>query len=391
MKLKSFFAKSIEAALDQARRELGRDAMLVQSRKSAAESKAFGEYEVVCAVAAPEEDRQLESRAETASADAPQYAVRPPGASAAKLSGEIAGLKGEIERLGSFVRRFHSAPGSGLRPEVSQILAGLLMADVDADLANSICSAVTASLPPAGAPTDSRLDRRIQLALLQEVHRLVRVDPGSMGNSQHKVLALVGPPGAGKTAMLVKLAVRYGIAVRRRVQILSADSRRVAGCEQLRAYAGILGVGFQNADTTAGLAHALDENRSKDLVLIDTPGLARGEMEDAEDLSRFLRFRNDVECHLVLPASMKSADLRRTVDQYEVFGPKKLVFSRLDETDSFGALLNEPARTSKPVSFLSFGPRIPEDLEEATKRNVVRMILGDLEKEEKQAAASAAA
>ena len=123
------------------------------------------------------------------------------------------------------------------------------------------------------------------------------------------VVALVGPPGAGKTTTLVKLAARYGLTSRKPAQILSADVFRIAAADQLRSLASILGIGCDVVETPAALAQVLEEHRSKDLVFIDTPGLAQGEMEDGADLARLIASHPEIDTHLVLPASMKPADM----------------------------------------------------------------------------------
>jgi flagellar biosynthesis protein FlhF len=190
------------------------------------------------------------------------------------------------------------------------------------------------------------------------------------------VVALAGPPGAGKTSALVKLAVQYGLTAHKRVQILTADTYRIAAAEELRSYAAILGIGFQILETAGALEQALDEFRQKDLILIDTPGLCRSEMEAADDLATVLAaHRPVIDTHLVLPASMRAADLRRVSEQYSIFQPRKLLFTRLDETETFGPILSRSTRLGIPVSFLSWGQRIPEDLEPASVDRLLDLIL----------------
>jgi flagellar biosynthesis protein FlhF len=177
---------------------------------------------------------------------------------------------------------------------------------------------------------------------------------------------------------LVKLAVQYGLAARKTVQILTTDTYRIAAAEELRSYAAILGIGCQVLETPGALAQAINECRQKDLLLIDTPGLCRSEMEACEDLAKLLATYPGLDTHLVLPASMRAADLRRVSEQYSVFQPRKLLFTRMDETETVGPILSLSVRMGKPVSFFSHGQRIPEDLEPATGDLLLDLVLGPL-------------
>ena len=112
------------------------------------------------------------------------------------------------------------------------------------------------------------------------------------------MIALVGAPGSGKTATLVKLAVRYGISASRPVHLISADTNRVGAAEQLRTYAAIIGASFDTVDSTRTLQQALEANREKGLILIDTPGYASADMEEAAELARFLAQNPGIEVQL---------------------------------------------------------------------------------------------
>jgi flagellar biosynthesis protein FlhF len=128
-------------------------------------------------------------------------------------------------------------------------------------------------------------------------------------------------------------------------------------------------------ETVASLAQAIEENRGKELILIDTPGLAYAELEDSAGLGHFLSTREDIDTHLVLSASMKPADLSRMVDAFGILQPKHLLFTKLDETRSYGPILSEAARTGKPLSYFTHGQRIPEDLEPAGKERLLDLVL----------------
>jgi flagellar biosynthesis protein FlhF len=194
-----------------------------------------------------------------------------------------------------------------------------------------------------------------------------------------RVAALVGPPGAGKTTTLIKLAITQGLAARRQVRLISTDHYRIAAAAQLQTYAEILGAPFTLAETSTALAHAIEAAPSDALVLIDTPGFTAVSLEESGgDLCRFLQSRQDIDTHLVLTAAMRLSDLHRTVDLFRVFGPAKLLFTHLDETDSTAAIFSEAGRTAIPLSFFATGQLVPEDLESATKDRVTRSLVLEL-------------
>ncbi|HUI54262.1 MAG TPA: flagellar biosynthesis protein FlhF [Bryobacteraceae bacterium] len=376
MKIKSYFAHTVEAAMAMAREELGPEAMLVNTRKTPQESRHLGDCEVVFA-------------AEVAARDTAAVGISPPAAppSARQLPGdclsrEVADLKKELEGMRRALLRPASAPawreGS---PEVSDACAALTANEVTPDLARDIVQGAEARVQNAQPPTvramqeiDATAFRR---ALVEEVESRVMVQPvlGSQ-EARPRVVALVGPPGSGKTTTLVKLAVNYGLTSRRPILLLSVDTYRVAAAEQLRSYATILGVGCQVLETVAALAQAIEEHRSKELILIDTPGLGLADLADFSSLSQFLSTRREVDTHLVLSASMKSADVSRVVDGFEAFRPHRLIFTKLDETGSFGPILNQAVRTGKALSFFTSGQRIPEDLEAARCDRLAELVLG---------------
>jgi flagellar biosynthesis protein FlhF len=384
MKIKSFFSNTIEDAIAMARQEWGPDAMLVQSRKAAREARHLGEYEVVFADGAPVETRQAATASNPASI--PQSGDR--------IAAEVAALKQQLENMRRTLTQTAFASPQWLgsttfdsAPLLSEAYALLTAADVCPDLAREMVRGAASRVDMPHDASHRPNQRTWRAALNQEMCSHCRIEATlGIGESRSRITALVGPPGAGKTATLVKLAVTHGLANRRSVQLLSTDTFRVAAADQLRAYSAILGVGLQVVETVPALAQALEENRTKDLILIDTPGLSFHDLEDYRDLAHFLSTRNDIDRHLVLSSSVKSADLSRVIDAYEIFRPQHLLFTRLDETGSLGPIFSEAARTGKPLSFFATGQRIPEDLEAATHARLIEPILGNFLEEVRSAA-----
>jgi flagellar biosynthesis protein FlhF len=177
----------------------------------------------------------------------------------------------------------------------------------------------------------------------------------------------VGPPGAGKTTSIVKLAVQLGLEQELPIHLLSLDTFRVAGSEQLNAFGRILGVGFTALHTPEALVEALDEHRDKKLILIDTPGYAAADREEMERTAEFLHNHQEIEVQLVLPATLRTSALRKFTGRFSSFQPSKIVYTHLDEVETLGPVVENAIAAGLPISFLADGQSIPQDLHEATK------------------------
>ncbi len=352
MRIKSFYAGSVEGAVGLARREMGEDAMLVESRRAPLEARHLGEYEVVCA-----------SIPEGGAAQSPEPAQD------ARLAGELAEMRRQLDLMSRTITR---SAWSGSRwaagaPGLSEWHAALTAADIDGEIVCQILECVQRA-----AVAGESLENLVRRELEQRV--LVNPNLGVPGGESPRIAALVGPPGAGKTTLIAKLAVTCGLAARRNVLLLSMDDYRVAGADQLQSYATILGVSFQAFDTVAALARALEGLRGKHLVLIDTPGYGARDMDRAQDLERFLSTQAAIATHLVLTSSMKSADLRNVAERYAVFQPASLMFTRVDETTSFGTAFSLSATLGKPISYLGTGQVVPDDLAEADSARILQLL-----------------
>ena len=357
MRLKTYFATGVDAAMMLARQELGPDAMLVHSKRTVGDAKSLGSYEVVFAL----EDSVTVSPEGTVSVADTPHAVAD-----VEVRTEIAGLRGVMEQTLRLVRRSESI----LRSKDPLDDDG---ADLDGVLADGgFSSELRARIQRELGPGPGSIRQRAMLWFQRQFRTNSQL--GRPGFAR-KTIALIGPAGCGKTTTLVKLAARYGVAGRRPAQILSLDAERVGAAECLRLNAGVLGIGFQLLDTIHALSQALAEHAHKDLILIDTPGLSVASIHDCAAIGAFLASRKEIDTHVVLPADASSATLSGSLNRYLAFEPAKVIFTRLDETRLLGPMVEAAIALRVPLSFLSGGQRVPEDLESADDADILNKVL----------------
>ena len=356
--VKSYFANSIGEAIEQAGAELGPDALLLNTRPAPEDSGHPGKYEVVFGC--------------------PPVASNG-GATAVPAPDPVADLRKRMEEIREMVCRIGTSTSAG--PRGNSVADALLNAGISPRLAAEIDMAVQQRLRNRSAIQGGRIKAISDWDTASVLHEATAEIQArfEVAPELGRVTALVGPPGAGKTTALIKLAVAQGLAAQKAIRLISTDHYRIAAAAQLETYAEILGVPFTLAETSVGLARAIDAAPADALVLIDTPGFTATSLEESGgDLAAFLSSRQDIDTHLVLTATTRLLDLRRTVDLFGAFRPDKLLFSHLDETDSTAAIFSEAARTGKPLSFFSTGQLVPEDLESATKARVTQSLVLEL-------------
>ncbi len=182
-------------------------------------------------------------------------------------------------------------------------------------------------------------------------------------SAEVRVLAVVGPPGVGKTTTLAKVAAREALAAGRRVVLASCDDQRLGGAEQVEAFARVLGVPFRPVRDRRDLDRARAGLPPGSLLLLDTPGIARRDREGMDRLAGILAGTAPEEIELLLAADRDGASLADTVRRFRRLRPGRLGATRLDETVRPGALVTAAARARLPLLHLGNGPRIPDDLE----------------------------
>ena len=375
MRIKSYFADSVQDAIEKARIELGPDAMLISSRQTDRELKDLGGYEVVFGLA------QSPANSSAASGEAKHDPARQAGFGSEIVLRELAELRQQVESFRQSVARSTMARSNQpLAPELGNVFDRLTRAGFSADLAQEVTEAVALR---AGPHTD-RSHRMIRdhrdlfardlldAVLDEEIRNRFEAAPslGEEGDDASAVL-FVGPPAAGKTTSLVKLGLNYGLKKKRPLHLVSLDTLRIGGWDQLSVYARISQVDFKALQDPSGLASSLGV---RGITLIDTPGFGRADEEDAEVLARLTR-NLPIEVHLVVPAHVSIAVAQAICKRFAKFKPTKLLITHTDSVEGSAPVIELAMRSGLPLSFLANGQQVPEDIEEADPLKLTRSLL----------------
>ncbi|MBS1818567.1 MAG: hypothetical protein JSU08_11600 [Acidobacteria bacterium] len=246
-------------------------------------------------------------------------------------------------------------------PECDALVARLVACGLDAPVAAAVIR---------GIPEQQRRGasaHAIFRALAGELSSLAASD-----DDFARAEVFVGPPGVGKTTTIAKIAARERAGRGRALGMIAADGFRAGAVEQLRIYADIIGSTFRVARTADELNQALVHARNT--VLVDTAGRSPRDSAVREHLDALSKRRN-VRTHLVIAADTSVATARRIFDAYADVKPGRVVITKLDETDSLAPLGGLLRERGIPVSYITTGQRVPEDLERATPELLASAIL----------------
>lgn len=194
-----------------------------------------------------------------------------------------------------------------------------------------------------------------------------------------KLIYFIGPTGVGKTTTIAKIASRFSVVEKKKIVLLTADTYRIAAAEQLRTYANILEVPFRIIYTPQEIRTAIEDYAAYDYIFVDTSGHSQKNTDQRDDTLALLRAADgqaEKEVYLVVSATTKYRDLLNIADTYKKLTDFRLVFTKLDETQCQGNLFNLRLHTDAPMSYVTCGQNVPDDIGEFDAQKTVKLLLG---------------
>ncbi len=411
MNVRTYRAASIREALDLVRRELGSDAIILSTREVPAARRfpwlrRTSAAEVVAGLA--EQTAPLRRSTTAARQTAQPQSILPasepatdriPPLPAERIStshrvmrGEGPGVRGHNEIItavpkldagqpeptrasspdpfDTLISQLNTIP-RGRRTEVPDSLFHLYTQLIDADVDEDVARQLLLEFK-TGTARDADAIQRLQ-SLIETQIRCTGPIPVTPG--RRHVVALVGPTGVGKTTTIAKLAANFKLRERANVGLVTVDTYRVAAVEQLRTYAEIIDLPMHVVTTPAEMRAAVQSLAGMDLVLIDTAGRSPRDELKIQELRSFLGEADVDQVHLVLSLATGVRSNALTADRFRSVGVTSLLLTKLDEAAGPGAILSAAHRIQLPISYLTTGQDVPDDIEPAAPRRAAQLIL----------------
>jgi len=410
LKLKTFTAPTYTEALNKVKEELGDDVVIVSSKEIKKKTlTSQGLYEIVVAV----EEDNIKPRKSVTSDEEHVKEVMLKLSSAAK---EISSLSNNDSSIDYKPVKNHTSKNNPLEPQKSEEILALKnqisqIADTLKFLQATVWDMVNKNeleLPPefseiyalsrASGMSEKHLDEIMKLTIKymplkmrknrdtikRYFHTLlkkmvpIRVER-EVRPPHKKIMMFVGPTGVGKTTTIAKLAARYAykLSQRHKVGIITLDTYRIGAVEQLMTYAKMMRLPIETVVDPSDFGDALNSLRHNDYILIDTVGSSQHDKEKIEKLTSYLKVDTfaEININLVLSAVTKYEDLVDIYKNFSILPIDTFVFTKLDETKTYGNIFSLLLDTKKPVSYFSIGQEVPDDLMEAGADYLLKGIL----------------
>lgn len=390
MKVKRYIGENSQDAIQKVKLDLGRDAIILNTRKIRRKG-LLGFFmkplvEVVATIDADnkkeyqpimkkrndiEEGRPLQAQNEFNNEFLKSLDVI--------RSSEDNAIKNEVNQIKSMVSKmYESISNDKLDRQLSEIsnefIKRLEHSDVNSAIIDEIKSEIVEKEEINFNP-DSEVIKKEIINILQ---KYIFVDKEELSNqNKQRIIIFVGTTGVGKTTTLAKLAADMVLNEKKNVGIITCDTYRISAVEQLKTYCEIIGVPLSIVYSPNEFSDIINNYRNKDIILVDTAGRSHKDKYQLLELKSLISSNYDYEIYLVMSATTKYSDCIEIVNSYSFLNDYKLIFTKLDETSSYGTILNVSNMSKKQLCYFTTGQSVPDDIEKADSTKIIKCILGE--------------
>jgi flagellar biosynthesis protein FlhF len=198
--------------------------------------------------------------------------------------------------------------------------------------------------------------------------------------NKQNIIALIGLTGVGKTTTIAKLAAIQILEMERTVGVITLDNFRVGSNALLKVFSNIIGFPYQCITNSKEIKPALKLFGDKDVILIDTPGIGLNDFQHKIQIKELIDKIRPDETHLLLHASVKQTDAKEIKQNFDLFNYNRILFTKIDETSSYGNIVNQLLEIGKPISYITMGQNVPEDIAEINLDGLASLIINQKEK-----------
>ena len=290
----------------------------------------------------------------------------PPAPTLSALENKLDALSSSFSTLAGSIRQSHD-PRTYI-PEVEALLMSLLENETHEEFAHKLAREVSEIVKKQQADPNEVMEQLLRQYIGQ-------AEPIRLKRFKRTVVLLVGSTGVGKTTTLAKLSAIYSINHHAKVGVVTTDTYRIAAVEQLKTYTQILEIPLSVVYAPEEIADALREHEDKDIVFVDTAGKSPSDRTHEEEIKNLIRHSDCDEVHLVLSATTSFTGLLNILNAYSFLSDYKLIITKLDETPTWGALLNARFLSDRPISYTAIGQNVPDDIEVADVRKIVARLM----------------
>lgn len=351
MQIHKYKAKTISEAISLVKNDLGADAMILSSRKLK-ESTDSHNFEI------------------SAIASGTDIVT--------SSSGYYEDMKTELMNIKEMIYILNHSEGIAdkliTKPDALSIYAKLLKNGINENYSKMF-------LAKAGALNNGTQQNNLKSVKTEIIKTMMEYigiyKPFETINNKQTITAMIGTTGVGKTTTIAKLAAQLTLKSKKKVGLISIDSYRIGAMEQLKTYANILGIPYFPAFNRKDLETAIGKLKHMDAIIIDTAGQSQYDRKRIEELKNIMTDDLKIQSHLLLNIATSEDEMNKTAINFSLLDFKGYIFTKLDESEKYGSIINQLMKKQLPISYLTTGQNVPDDIEAASKNRIAKLLFNN--------------